>query len=59
MTTWASAWAFFLLIPLGLVLAWMWYARRQRTATMQFSQIRGFLKVQRGARALVLVTHGY
>ena len=51
MMTWATPWAFALLIPLALALVWMWWARRRRTATVQFSNIGGFLKVHRGLRA--------
>ncbi len=53
MTTWASPWAFALLLPLALLTVWMWYARRRRTATVQFSHLEGFLKVHRGYRARV------
>ena len=53
MTTWASPWAFALLLPLALLTVWMWYARRRRTATVQFSHLAGFLKVHRGYRARV------
>lgn len=51
MTIWASPWAFALLVPLSLLAGWMWYARRRRTATVQFSHLAGFLKVHRGYRA--------
>lgn len=51
MTVWASPWAFFFLIPLALVAFWIWYARRRRTATVQFSHLSGFLKVHRGFRS--------
>lgn len=53
MTVWASPWAFALLLPLALLSVWMWYARRRRTATVQFSHLAGFLKVHRGYRARV------
>lgn len=51
MTVWASPWAFALLVPLALLVGWIWYARRKRTATIQFSSLSGFLKVHRGVRA--------
>lgn len=51
MTTWATPIAFFLFIPLVAISAWIWYARRRRTATLQFSSLAGFLKVHRGIRA--------
>lgn len=51
MISWASPWAFLLFLPLIAVIGWAWYARRQRTATLQFSQLAGFLKVHRGLRA--------
>lgn len=51
MTVWASSWAFFLLIPLAGIAYWIWYARRQRTPTVQFSHLAGFLKVNRGYRS--------
>jgi Ca-activated chloride channel family protein len=51
MTVWATPIAFLLLIPLAGVAGWMWYARRRRTATLQFSHLAGFLKVQRGVRS--------
>lgn len=51
MTVWASRWAFLLLIPLFALCAWVWYTRRKRTATLQFSSLSGFLKVHRGTRA--------
>jgi Ca-activated chloride channel family protein len=50
-TVWASPWAFLLLIPLALVAFWIYYGRRRRTATVQFSHLAGFLKVHRGYRA--------
>jgi Ca-activated chloride channel family protein len=51
MTVWATPLAFLILIPLVAVLIWMWWARRRRTATVQFSSLSGFLKVHRGYRA--------
>lgn len=51
MTVWASPWAFLLLIPLVALGAWLWIARRKRTATLQFSHLAGFLRVHRGYRA--------
>ncbi|MBX3023180.1 MAG: VWA domain-containing protein [Bdellovibrionales bacterium] len=51
MTVWASPWAFALLLPVLAAVAWIWYARRRRTATLQFSHIAGFLKSHRGYRA--------
>lgn len=51
MTTWASPWAFFLLIPLAALAVWVWYARKRRTPTLQFSHLSGFLKVHRGYRS--------
>jgi Ca-activated chloride channel family protein len=50
-TVWASPWAFFLLLPLLAAAVWIWYARRRRTATLQFSHLSGFLKVHRGYRS--------
>jgi Ca-activated chloride channel family protein len=50
-TTWASPLAFLLIVPTVLILGWMWFARRRRTATMQFSHLSGFLKVHRGYRS--------
>ena len=51
MTVWATPWAFFLLLPLAAVAAWIWVARRRRVAPLQFSHLSGFLKVHRGYRA--------
>jgi len=51
MTIWATPWAFVLLIPLLAVALWMWWARKRRTATVQFSHLAGFLKVHRGYRS--------
>lgn len=51
MTVWASPWAFLLLIPLGALAYWIWFARRKRTPTVQFSHLSGFLKVHRGYRS--------
>lgn len=51
MISWASPWAFLFFVPLIAAVFWAWYARRQRTATLQFSQLAGFLKVHRGLRA--------
>src|ERR1035437_7658447 len=51
MTVWASPWAFLFLLPLIAAAVWMWWARRRRTATIQFSHLSGFLKVHRGLRA--------
>ncbi|MGZ3721764.1 MAG: vWA domain-containing protein [Bdellovibrionales bacterium] len=51
MTVWATPWAFMILVPLAAVAFWMWWARRRRTATIQFSQLSGFLKVHRGYRS--------
>lgn len=51
MTVWATPWAFALLIPLVLVVLWILWARRRRTATVQFSHVAGFLKVHRGWRS--------
>ena len=53
MTVWASPWAFFLVIPLGILGYWLWFARRRRTPTVQFSHLSGFLKVHRGYRSYV------
>ena len=51
MTVWASPWAFALLIPVAALAFWLWWARSKRVATMQFSQLKGFLQVHRGYRA--------
>jgi Ca-activated chloride channel homolog len=51
MTVWATPWAFLLLVPLMGIAAWIWWARRRRTATVQFSHLSGFLKVHRGYRS--------
>ncbi len=51
MTVWASPWAFSLLIPLGVLGYWLWFTRRRRTPTVQFSHLSGFLKVHRGYRS--------
>ncbi len=51
MTVWASPWAFLILVPLFAIAAWSWWARRRRTATVQFSHLAGFLKVNRGVRS--------
>lgn len=51
MTQWASPFAFFLLVPLVGIAVWIWFARRRRRATVQFSHISGFMKVHRGYRA--------
>jgi Ca-activated chloride channel family protein len=53
MTVWATPIAFVLLLPLLAIAFWMWYARRRRTATIQFSSLSGFLKVSRGWRAKI------
>lgn len=53
MTSWASPWAFLLLIPLLLLMGWWFLNLRRRTATLQFSQIQNFLKVERGLRARI------
>jgi len=50
-TVWASPWAFLLIIPVGVLAYWMWFARRKRTPTVQFSHLSGFLKVHRGYRS--------
>lgn len=51
MITWASPWAFILILPVLGVAFWIWYARNQKTATVQFSHLAGFLKVHRGYRS--------
>lgn len=51
MTVWASPAAFFILVPLIGLAYWLWYARRRRTPTVQFSHLSGFLKVNRGYRS--------
>lgn len=51
MTVWATPWAFLVLVPLAAVAIWIWWARKRRTATVQFSHLSGFLKVHRGYRA--------
>lgn len=51
MTSWATPWAFALFLPLVLIAGWVWYARRERTPTVQFSHLAGVLKVHRGYRA--------
>src|SRR6185312_4375035 len=51
MIVWATPWAFSLLVPLALLAGWVWYGRRRRTATVQFSHLKGFLQVHRGYRA--------
>lgn len=51
MTVWATPWAFLLLLPLIAISFWVWYARRRRKPTVQFSHLAGFLKVHRGYRA--------
>lgn len=51
MTVWASPIAFVLVLPLLAVAYWMWFARRRRTPTVQFSHLSGFLKVHRGYRS--------
>lgn len=51
MTVWGSPWAFLILFPLAAVAFWVWWARRKRTATVQFSHLSGFLKVHRGIRS--------
>lgn len=53
MTVWYSPWAFVLIVPLLAVAVWVWWARRRRTATVQFSHLAGFLKVHRGYRARI------
>lgn len=50
MTTWASVWAFLLLLPLVGVLLWRWW-RRKNHATLQFSSLHLLLKASRGIRA--------
>ena len=51
MTVWANPWAFAMAIPLVAIAFWIWWARRRRTATVQFSHLSGFLKVHRGYRS--------
>lgn len=51
MTVWHSPWAFFFLVPLVAIVAWNIIARRRRRATIQFSHLSGFLKVNRGYRS--------
>ena len=51
MTVWATPWAFLALIPLMAIGVWIWWARKRRTATVQFSHLSGFLIVHRGYRA--------
>lgn len=51
MTVWASPLAFLFLLPLIAAALWIWWARRRRTATIQFSHLSGFLKVHRGLRS--------
>jgi Ca-activated chloride channel family protein len=51
MTVWATPIAFLILIPLVALILWMRYARRRRTATVQFSHLSGFLQVHRGYRS--------
>lgn len=51
MTTWATPLAFILIVPLLALAGWSWYARRNRSATLQFSNLSGFLKVHRGFRS--------
>ena len=51
--TWATPWAFLLLIPLALVAGWYFYNRKNRLSTLQFSHIKTFLKVSRGPRSKI------
>lgn len=51
MTVWASPIAFLLVIPLAALAYYLWFARRRRTPTVQFSHLSGFLKVHRGYRS--------
>lgn len=51
MTVWATPVAFFLLVPLVGLGVWIWVGRSRRTASLQFSNLSGFLKVHRGMRA--------
>ncbi len=53
MTTWASAWAFILLLPLVGALLWRWW-RKKNHATLQFSSLQLLLKASRGVRARVV-----
>ncbi len=53
MNIWASPWAFAVFVPLIALVAWMWLARRRRTATLQFSSLAGFLQISRGWRARI------
>lgn len=50
-STWATPWAFLLILLLIAVCAWAVYNRKNRVATLQFSHIKTFLKVARGSRA--------
>ncbi len=50
MTVWAAPIAFLLLLPLALLVVWLWYTRR-RHATLQFSALGSFLKIHRGYRS--------
>jgi Ca-activated chloride channel homolog len=51
MTVWASLWAFALLIPLAVAIAWRWYRRRRMHATMRFSSLAPLKELSRGVRA--------
>ena len=44
MIQWHSFWAFFLLIPLGLVVWWVYRDRKQRRPSIQFSGVSAFAK---------------
>jgi Ca-activated chloride channel family protein len=51
MTVWATPIAFFLLVPLLGLGVWTWLNRKRRTASLQFSSLGGFAKIERGLRA--------
>jgi Ca-activated chloride channel family protein len=42
---WASPWAFFLFIPLAIVLAWDYLRRQRKTASLQYSEVSVFKSV--------------
>lgn len=51
MTTWASLWAFALIVPVLLVLAWRWMRRGKQTAALRFSSLLPLQGLRRGWRA--------
>lgn len=52
--TYHSSWAFFLLIPLIAVVAWIFWRRRQRRPTLQFSSVKILKEISQTGRARLM-----